>query len=181
MPAGPGHEIRMSYTILSDSCINCGGCDFCCPTEAIHAPALDAPHPAVFWIETNRCNDCGSCVPVCPTDGILLDPDTIVCAGRGCPVAAEQRGAFAGWECSRLETLCDRCGHVLWRPVPESPEGPESEWVCIRCKPDPTARRQLCPKLLSLEKDKTGPIPPRRSAEELYAHRDLVAARRTRE
>ncbi len=162
----------MSYTILSDSCINCGGCEFRCRPEAIHPPAADAPHPAVFWIETHRCNDCGSCAPVCPTDGILPDPDTVDCAGRGCPVAAERRGAFAGWECSRLETLCDCCGHVLWRP------GSEGEWVCIRCKPESGSKRQLCPKVLALENAKTGPKPPRRSVEELYANRALAAAER---
>ena len=162
----------MSYTILSDSCINCGGCEFYCPTEAIHPPAADAPHPAVFWIETHRCNDCGSCVAVCPSDCILPDPDTFGCAGHGCPIAPERGGAFAGWDCSRLEAFCDACGHVLWRP------GPGGEWLCIRCKPEESARRQLCPKVLLLERAKTGPIRPRRSVEELYAHRDLTAARR---
>jgi hypothetical protein len=48
--------------------------------------------------------------------------------------------------------------------------------VCIRCEPDPPARRQHCPKVLLLEKAKTGQIPPRRSIEALYAHRDLMAA-----
>ncbi len=88
------------------------------------------------------------------------DPDTIVCAGRGCPVAADQRSAFAGWECSRLETLCDCCGHVLWRLAPGS------EWVCIRCEPDRSTRRQRCPKVLLLEKGGMGSIPPRRRIEE---------------
>ena len=155
----------MSYTVLSESCINCGGCEFICPTEAIHPPASDVPHPAFFWIETHRCNDCGVCASVCPTDCILPDPDTIVCMGRGCPLAVERGGAFAGWECSRLETRCDRCGHVLWRLAPND------KWACLRCEPDPATRRQLCPKVLALERDKTGPTPPRRSAEELYALR----------
>ena len=159
----------MSFTILPGSCINCGGCEFCCPTEAIRPPAVDAPHPAVFWIETHRCNDCGSCVPLCPSDVILPDPDTIACAGRGCPIAVERGGTFAGWECSRLETLCDRCGHVLWRSAAGS------EWWCIRCETGPTAHRQRCPKVLLLERAKTGPIPPRRGEEELYAHRDRIA------
>jgi Pyruvate/2-oxoacid:ferredoxin oxidoreductase delta subunit len=162
----------MSYTIVSHSCINCGGCEFACPTEAIRPPAADATHPAVFWIETHRCNDCGFCATVCPTDCILPDPDTIGCAGRGCPIAEDRHGTFAGWECSRLEALCDRCGHVLWR----SDSG--DEWECVRCKPDRGARRQLCPKVLLLEKAKTGPKPPRRSVEELYANRARAAAER---
>ena len=161
----------MSYVILPDSCINCGGCEFDCPTEAIHAPAGDAPHPAVFWIETHRCNDCGACVTVCPTDAILSDPDAFGCVGHGCPLAPDRGAAFAGWDCSRLEALCDGCGHVVWRPALGG------EWVCIRCKPKKGARRQLCPKVLSLEKAKTGPLRPRRSVEELYAHRDLMASK----
>jgi len=155
----------MSHTILADSCINCGGCEFICPTGAIHPPSFDVPHPAFFWIETHSCNDCGVCASVCPTDCILPDPDTIVCVGRGCPLAVERGGPFAGWECSRLEDRCDRCGHVLWRAAPEG------VWRCLRCEPEPTARRQLCPKVMALERAKTGPTPPRRSAEELYALR----------
>ncbi len=73
----------MSYTILPDACINCGACEFCCPTEAIHPPAPLATQPAVFWIETYRCNDCGACTAVCTADCILPDPDTIACEGRG--------------------------------------------------------------------------------------------------
>ena len=157
----------MSYTILPDKCINCGGCDFCCPTEAIHPPAPLAAHPAFFWIETNRCNDCGSCTAFCPADCILPDPDTIDCAGRGCPLAADRRGPTAGWECSKLEAQCGQCGHVLWRS--ES----RDEWACGRCGRDEGTRLQLCPKVLSLEKGRNGPIPPRRSSEELYADRAL--------
>ena len=159
----------MSYTILPDGCINCGACEFCCPTEAIHPPAPLATQPAVFWIETYRCNDCGSCTAVCVADCILLDPDTIGCEGRGCPVAVDGRGPFAGRECSKLEALCDRCGHALWR----SESG--DSWACVRCGRDGGARLQLCPKVLSLEKGRNGSEPPRRSIEELYANRALEA------
>jgi Pyruvate/2-oxoacid:ferredoxin oxidoreductase delta subunit len=159
----------MSYTILPDLCIDCGACDFCCATEAIHPPPTDVPRPAAFWIETNRCNDCGLCPKVCPMDCILPDPDTIGCVGRGCPVASDRRGPFAGWECSKLEALCDRCGHVLWR------SGSRDEWVCLRCGPGDGGRRVLCPKVLSLEKGKTGQKTPRRDVEELYANRTLAA------
>ena len=159
----------MSYTILPDACIGCGACDFCCPTEAIHQPAPAASQPAAFWIETYRCNDCGSCTAVCPADCILPDPDTIRCTGRGCPVAADRRSRFAGWECSKLETLCDGCGHALWRS--ESSDG----WACVRCGRDEGAHLQLCPKVLSLEKGRNGPEPLRSSIEELYANRALEA------
>ena len=67
----------MSHTILPDACINCGACEFCCPTEAIHPPDLTASQPAVFWIETYRCNDCRACIIVCTADCILPDPDTV--------------------------------------------------------------------------------------------------------
>ena len=162
----------MSYTILRDSCIDCGGCEFVCPTGAIHPPAPGAPPPAVFWIETHRCNDCGVCASVCPEDCILPDPDTIVCMGRGCPLSAERGGAFAGRECSQLESRCGRCDHVLWR------RSPEAEWTCIRCAPEPAVRRHLCPKVSALERAKTGPVAPRRGSAELYANRDRVAQSR---
>ena len=136
----------MSYAILRDGCINCGGCEFCCPTEAIQRPGPGARHPAAFWIETYRCNDCAFCVTVCPTDCIHPDPDTVACLARGCPVAADRRGAFAGWECSLLEALCEGCGHVLWR------SGSADEWACVRCASNGAAGRQRCPKVLLLEK-----------------------------
>ncbi len=157
----------MSLTILPEICINCGACEFVCPTGAIHPPAPDAPHPAVFWIATNWCNDCDACVPVCPVDCILPDPDTIVCHGRGCPLKPGRDAPFAGWECTLLVDLCEACGHVKWRPDDSAP------WRCVRCDETGTAR---CPKILRIEQGKTGPQPPRRGTDELYDLRGPAVA-----
>ncbi|MFQ5514022.1 MAG: indolepyruvate ferredoxin oxidoreductase subunit alpha [Myxococcota bacterium] len=155
----------MSYTIIGETCINCGACEFLCPTGAIRPPAPDAPHPPVFYIQTHQCNDCGVCPSVCPVDCILPDPDTFCCVGRGCPVADHRPGPFSGWECSRLEQVCPQCDHVLWRLAPSG------GWICPRCDLDEDGRRALCPKVLSLERGKTGARAPRRSVAQLYEER----------
>lgn len=150
----------MSLTILPEVCIGCGACDFGCPTDAIHPPDQSAG-PA-FWIETNRCNDCGWCATVCPVDCILPDPDTIVCRGRGCPVADDGHGPVAGWTCSLQVERCATCGDPLWSATPDEPA------ACARCD---LGLRVGCPKTLLLRKGRAGQKPPKRSAAELYAAR----------
>lgn len=151
----------MSLTIVPELCIGCGACDYGCPTEAIHRPGpTDGP---AFWIETNRCNDCDWCTTVCPVDCILPDPDTIVCEGRGCPVAAGGSGPVAGWTCSLQVEVCATCGDPLWSP-PTADVAP----ACARCD---LGLRVGCPKTLLLRKGRTGPKPPKRSVDELYALR----------
>lgn len=150
----------MSLTILPELCIGCGACDFGCPTEAIQRPPIEQGN--VFWIETYLCNDCGWCATACPEDCILPDPDTIVCGGRGCPIAAGAKGPAAGLDCTRLERRCPTCDDVLWAD-PDS-----GSWRCAHCDDHGQVG---CPKTLSLRKGRAGQRPPRRSAAELYEHR----------
>lgn len=148
----------MSFTIVMERCIACGACEMGCPTGAVHQPTPQITPPA-FWIATNRCSDCGVCASMCPIDCILPDPDTIVCEGRGCPVAPATKGPVTGWDCAKLTLFCDRCGDVLRRP------SPERQWTCIECDLQLRAR---CPKARLLRAGKTGQQPPRRSVDALY-------------
>jgi NAD-dependent dihydropyrimidine dehydrogenase PreA subunit len=147
----------LSLTIVADRCIGCGACDYGCPTGAIHAPGPgDGP---AFWIETYRCNDCGWCPTACPVDCIVPDPDTIVCRGRGCPVADDGVGPVAGWWCSLQEELCPTCGDPLWARAEGEPA------ACARCD---LGMQVGCPKSLWLRKGRTEQRPPKRSVAELY-------------
>lgn len=130
----------MSFIIVADGCITCGFCEFGCPTDAIHKPAVGADSPA-FWIETNRCNDCGWCEPICPAFVIHQVPESVICHGHGCPVAPETKGAFAGWECTELLQFCPTCGDVLHR------ENAGDEWVCVQCD---LKQKAHCPKARQL-------------------------------
>jgi len=147
----------VSLSIVAELCIDCGACEFGCPTEAIHRPAPE-DRPQAFWIETNRCNDCGWCPTVCPADAIIVDPDTIVCSNRGCPVAPTRRGPVAGWACTQMLTLCEGCGHVLWR------SDDDTAWRCPRCGSD---LQVTCPKILRHERGEIGQRPRRRDVDEI--------------
>lgn len=159
----------MSFHILAEACIGCGACEVGCPTEAVLRPPIEQGN--VFWVETYRCNDCGWCPTVCPVDCILPDPDTIVCGGRGCPVANGAKGPFAGWKCTRMEHLCTQCGDVLWREGRDT----EASWRCARCE---LATHVGCPKTLALRKGRRGQKPLRKSPAELYERRDADRAPR---
>lgn len=141
----------MSLAILPEACIGCGACEPVCPTGAVQRPSADQPN--VFWIETYLCNDCGACQAACPVACIVADPDSIVCRGRGCPVAPERRGPYAGWECTRQEARCTACGDVLWRHP-----GTDT-WRCVSCDP---LIRSACPKTVFLRRGRTGQRPLRR-------------------
>jgi ferredoxin len=145
----------VSLTIDADRCIGCGACDYGCPTGAIQAPGI-ADGPA-FWIQTYRCNDCGWCPTACPVDAIVVDPDTIVCEGRGCPLAQPR---YEGWTCSLQVGLC-ACGDPLWTT-------PEGVTGCARCD---LGLQVGCPKTLWLRKGRTEQRPPKRPLAELHALR----------
>ena len=56
----------MSFIIIPDACIACGGCVQECPNAAIE--------PAGFAYRiTDACTRCGTCFEVCPTGAIVED------------------------------------------------------------------------------------------------------------
>lgn len=141
----------MSLAILPEACIGCGACEPVCPTGAVQRPGPGLPN--AFWIETYLCNDCAVCQTVCPVACIVVDPDSIVCRGRGCPVAPDRRGPYAGWDCTRQEARCGTCGDVLWRQ-------PDTDvWHCVTCDP---LIRASCPKTVWIRRGRTGQQPLRR-------------------
>ncbi len=54
-----------TYVISSD-CMNCGVCEFMCPTGAI----VQAPNQ--FIIKKHLCDGCAECVPYCPAEAIVF-------------------------------------------------------------------------------------------------------------
>ena len=60
----------MAMTI-TDDCINCGACDWCCPTDAISAGER------IYMIDAELCTECEGyhetpqCVESCPIDCIF--------------------------------------------------------------------------------------------------------------
>jgi len=54
---------NMAY-VISEDCINCGGCEGACPVSCI------APGDEVYVIDADVCIDCGACVSACPVDAI---------------------------------------------------------------------------------------------------------------
>ena len=53
----------MGKFVISDECINCGGCVDTCPVGAIE------PKGEKHEID-DKCIQCGSCLGVCPVDAI---------------------------------------------------------------------------------------------------------------
>ncbi|MCA1844168.1 MAG: 4Fe-4S binding protein [Actinobacteria bacterium] len=135
----------MALYIDTAVCIGCGACEYGCPTDAILKTDSQL---GVFIIETHLCNDCGWCPTVCPVDCMLPEPESIVCQGRGCPVAPGAKGPFAGWDCTLLTEFCDRCGNVKWA------EPGTGAFVCARC--DLGQEQRWCPKIQSYRKGRIG-------------------------
>lgn len=59
--AGP----RTIPFVISSDCMNCGVCEFMCPTGAI----VQAPQH--FVITRDQCDGCGRCVPYCIVRAIV--------------------------------------------------------------------------------------------------------------
>lgn len=72
MPAKKSDAVRRAapYVISSD-CMNCGVCEFMCPTAAI------VPAPQHFVIGADRCDGCGICVPYCVVSAIVKRVDLV--------------------------------------------------------------------------------------------------------
>ncbi len=128
----------MSFYIVDAACISCGACEFVCDTFAITKREDDIR--GAFIIDPMLCFDCGICPDVCPVDCIHLDPESIICHGRGCPL--NEKSTLKDWECSELKDRCPTCGNVLWRE-------PGSEtWMCFKCD----AGHGICPKVRAAQK-----------------------------
>lgn len=121
----------MTYKVLESLCIGCGACDYACPTGAL---AKTDSFLGLFEIDPYRCDSCTDCLPKCPEDAIVLDPEWVVCHGRGCPLTSTRLEMV---ECNIFHEQCDVCGGPLWRQ-----DG--GDWSCPRCD---DGRRVGCPKI----------------------------------
>ena len=132
----------MSFEVIEDACIGCGGCEYACPTGAL---TKTDSFLGLFTIDRFRCDDCGLCVPKCPVDAIVPDPEWPVCYGRGCPLSSTR---LAGYQCDIWQRACPTCGGPLWR----APDAADEAWRCPRCD---DGRKVGCPKIRHL----TAPAP----------------------
>ncbi len=80
-------EQGLTYIISSD-CMNCGVCEFMCPTGAI-VPAANQ-----FIIDKQRCDGCGRCVPYCVASAIVRRD--AFAARQQSTVKARLRGVLQG-------------------------------------------------------------------------------------
>jgi NAD-dependent dihydropyrimidine dehydrogenase PreA subunit len=111
----------MSFKVLEDSCIGCGGCEFACPTGAL---TKTDSYLGLFTIDPFLCDDCQECVPKCPVFAIVADEAWPACRGHGCPLTSTRLESF---ECAVWQERCPNCGTTQWRV------GPEGAWSCPRC------------------------------------------------
>jgi ferredoxin len=130
----------VSLKVLADGCIGCGGCEYACPTGALHKTDSFL---GLFTIDPFTCDDCLQCVPKCPVDAIVVDTDWPTCYGHGCPLGSQR---LAGTECSVWSSACSVCGGPLWRSA-------GGAWACPRCD---EGRRVGCPKIRHLAKAAEG-------------------------
>ena len=126
----------MTYKVIENLCIGCGACDYACPTGAL---AKTDSFLGLFEIDPYRCDACADCLPKCPEAAIVLDPEWVVCHGRGCPLTSTRLDMV---ECNIFSEQCEECGGPLWRH-----DG--ADWSCPRCD---DARRVGCPKIRMLER-----------------------------
>ena len=119
--------------LITDECIGCGACEYECPTEAI---TKQDEFFGRFVIDQWACNDCGKCADVCPVAVVVVDESSVICEGRGCPVAVAGKSKVAGWACNRASRRCPACGNPAW-------DGSDGLTGCPRCE---LGLRQYCPK-----------------------------------
>lgn len=111
----------MSYRVVEEACIGCGGCEYACPTGAL---AKTDSFLGIFAIDPYTCDDCGLCVPKCPVFCIEPDPAWPVCHAKGCPLSSHRLEDF---DCAIWQQRCPTCGDTMWRR-----RGTDA-WVCSRC------------------------------------------------
>jgi len=80
-------EEGLTYIISSD-CMNCGVCEFMCPTGAI----VQAPNQ--FIVDKRRCDGCQACVPYCLVRAIVRRDE--FAARQQQTVKARLRGVLQG-------------------------------------------------------------------------------------
>lgn len=113
----------MSFKVLDDLCIGCGGCEYSCPTGSL---TKTDSFLGLFVIDPYTCNDCAECVAKCPEAAIVPDPEWAVCGDRGCPLRSQRLAAF---ECAVWQDRCPSCGTTLWRDAAAI----DGRWACPRC------------------------------------------------
>jgi NAD-dependent dihydropyrimidine dehydrogenase PreA subunit/ribosomal protein L37AE/L43A len=110
----------MSFRVVEDLCIGCGGCEYACPRGAL---TKTDSFLGLFVIDPFLCDDCAECVPKCPVFAIVADEQWAVCQGKGCPLTSNR---LAGFECAVWTERCPKCGATLWRRDADV-------WACSRC------------------------------------------------
>lgn len=58
----------MKKAKITDECIQCGGCEHVCPTQAISAGADK------YVVDKGKCVFCQACIAMCPVSAIIEEP-----------------------------------------------------------------------------------------------------------
>jgi len=125
----------MSFKVIEDLCIGCGGCEYACPTGAL---TKTDSFLGLFEIDPFTCDDCAKCVEKCPEDAILVDAAWPICNGRGCPLTSNR---LAEVSCAVWQERCPSCGTTLW-------QGDSAAWTCPTCDLE---MKVHCPRTRMLE------------------------------
>jgi NAD-dependent dihydropyrimidine dehydrogenase PreA subunit len=151
----------MSFKVIEDLCIGCGGCEYACPRGAL---TKTDSFLGLFTIDPFLCDDCRDCVPKCPVFAIVADAKWPECQGHGCPLTSSR---LSGFECAVWTERCPTCGATMWKrettaepTVGEVKRGVDPEkcvdetWACSRCD---LAMKVHCPRTRFLAAP--GPVP----------------------
>ncbi len=111
----------MSFKVIEDLCIGCGGCEYACARGAL---TKTDSFLGLFVIDPFTCNDCKECVPKCPVFAIVPDRAWPECEGKGCPLTSSR---LAEYECAFWQERCPTCGATMWKTEADD------SWRCSRC------------------------------------------------